>query len=100
VCHCVLWYIRTNFQGNLLPVSVLIMVKVKAVPLHAKHAHRGGRGIVLPILIFGTGRGLWSAPHPGCFTPGKETWYTLYRSWEWASGLDWIGVENLASTRV
>jgi hypothetical protein len=51
VCHCVLWYIGTNFQGHLLPVSVLIMVKVKAVPLHAKHAHRGGRGIVLLIML-------------------------------------------------
>ena len=24
-------------------------------------------------------RGGWSAPRPGRFTPGKETWYSLYR---------------------
>ena len=23
--------------------------------------------------------GVWSTPHPGRFTPGKETWYPLYR---------------------
>jgi len=60
-------------------MSVLILVKVKAVPLCAKQVQRGGRGIPLPILTFGAGRDLWSLPHLGCFTPGIETWYTLYR---------------------
>jgi len=23
--------------------------------------------------------GRWSMPHPNCFTPGKVTWYPLYR---------------------
>jgi len=81
-------------------MSVLILVKVKAAPLHAKQAQRGGTGIPLPILTFGARRDLWSLPHPGCFTPRKETWYTLYRRWGWASGLVWMGLENIASTRV
>ena len=36
------------FKGGLLPLSVLILVKVKAAPLHAKQVQMGGRGISLP----------------------------------------------------
>jgi hypothetical protein len=49
--------------------------KGKAVPLHAKHARRGGRGIAVPILIPNAGMS-WVVSHPS--TLRKETWYPLY----------------------
>jgi len=54
----------------------------------------------LPMLTFDAKRDLWSLPDRGCFTPGKETWYTLYRRWGWASGLVQLGLENIAFTTV
>ena len=41
--------------------------------------------------------GGWSTPCPGRFTPGKETWYWLYRT---LGGWVWTGMENLALTRI
>ena len=39
-------------------------------------AQRGRRGISVPWCWM---EGGWSMPRPGCFTPGKETRYPLYR---------------------
>jgi len=42
----------------------------------------------------------WLMPHPGRFTPRKETWYPLYRRlfrpWDWSG---WVG-KILTPTRV
>jgi len=40
---------------------------------------RKSTGIALLFLPLGARWGDWSTPRPGRFTPGKETWYPLYR---------------------
>ena len=42
----------------------------------------------------------WSAPHPGRFTPGKETRYPLYRRLGGPPGPVWTGTENLSPTGI
>jgi len=51
----------------------------QAVPLYAKQAQRGGRGIALPPVDFGARRVWVNTVHPGCFTSRKETGYSFYR---------------------
>ena len=51
----------------------------KAVPLHSKQVQRGGTHIALAILDTSARECGWLATRPGCFTPGKETRYPLYR---------------------
>jgi len=51
---------------------------VQAVPLHVMKAQSGGRGMALPKLNPGSGRGGWSAPCPGFFAAGMETQNPLH----------------------
>ena len=64
-----------------------LSLMVKTVLLHAKQAQRADGGTALTILHPGT-RGGWSLPHSDCFTPWKDTWYSLYRTlggpWDWS----------------
>jgi hypothetical protein len=53
--------------------------KVKVTLEQATKAQRGSRGIALLSLTPALDEGGWSTPRPGRFTPGKETWYPLYR---------------------
>jgi len=39
--------------------------------------------------------GGWSMPCPARFHPGKEIWYSLYRTLGGVTGPVWIGAENL-----
>ena len=41
----------------------------------------------------------WSTPHPGCFTPGKDTVHTVLED-GWATGPVWTGAENLVITGI
>lgn len=50
----------------------------KAVPEHAKQAHRVGRAIDLSILNLGAGRG-WVVNSTPWFYPSNDTGYPLYR---------------------
>lgn len=61
-------------------------------------AQRESTGIALPIFKPGIRVGGCLRQCLSHFTPReKETWYPLYK---WASGLVWIGLENLAPTGV
>ena len=42
-------------------------------------AQRGGRSLALPIYNLGVGRGVWSMPHPGHFSPRWEKQCPFYR---------------------
>jgi hypothetical protein len=55
---------------------------------------KGCRVIALLILDFGAGRGGWSAPRPGCFTPGKHPVPILQEA-GWAPGPVWTCAKNL-----
>jgi hypothetical protein len=48
---------------------------------------------------FGARWGGWSTPRPGRLTPGKYP-VSIVSEGGWASGPDWSGAENLASTRI
>ena len=43
--------------------------------------------------------GGWSSPRPGRFTPAKDP-VRIVQEAGWAPGLVWMGVENLAPTRI
>jgi hypothetical protein len=60
--------------------------------------HRGGRGIALPILDLGAGRGWVLTLCPGCLTPRKEIQCPLQGA-GWALGSALIGLANLALSR-
>ena len=81
-------------------------VKVKCTLVQAlrlctgRTAHRRSRRIDLPFHDHGTRRG-WGVsvtPRP-LFTPGKVPVFIVQES-EWAPGLVWTGVENLAPTGI
>jgi hypothetical protein len=63
-------------------------------------AHRGSRGIALPFLDHGTGRG-WGVrvTPPPLFTPGKDP-VPIIQEAGWAPGPVWAGAENLAPTGI
>ena len=42
-------------------------------------AERGSKSILISSLTSALDGGGWSASHPDCFTPGKGTFYPLYR---------------------
>ena len=69
--------------------------RVTAVPLHAKQALSGGRGIALPILDLGVRRGWVVSTMPRLV-------YSMERDpvAGWAMGPVWTGPEDLASTWV
>jgi len=84
-------YTIVNFL-NFLDASKLTR-KVKAVPLRVKQALSGGRGITLPILYSGAGR--------GCVVSAKpRPVYSVERDpvAGWVMGPVWTVPENLAST--
>jgi hypothetical protein len=56
---------------------------------------RGSRDIALLFFDLGAGRGKWSAPRPGRFTPGKEP-VPLVQEAGWAPGPVWTCAKNLA----
>jgi hypothetical protein len=58
-------------------------------------AQRVDRGIALTFHDLGTRRGGWSAPRPGCFTPGKDP-IPIVQEAGWAPGPVWMCVKNLA----
>jgi hypothetical protein len=63
-------------------------------------AHRGSRGVALPLLDHDTRRG-WGVsvtPRP-LFTPGKDPVPILQEA-GWAPGPVWTGAENLAPARI
>jgi hypothetical protein len=76
---------------------MLVMLKVKAVPLHAKQAQRGGRGIALPIINFGARRGWVVSATPQLLYPLERDPVHILHVAGWASGLD---LKNLDPTRV
>jgi hypothetical protein len=51
----------------------LVKVKVKVTLEQVTKAHRGNRGIALIFFNLGARWGGRSTPHPGRYTPGKET---------------------------
>jgi hypothetical protein len=53
-----------------------------------------------PSLTLTLNRGGWLTPRPGHFTPGKETWYSLYRRLGGPPEPVWTGAENLAPTGI
>jgi hypothetical protein len=55
------------------------------------------RGIAVLSLTLALSGGGWSPPHLGRFTHRRKTWYPLCRRLD---GPVWLGVENLASTRI
>jgi len=63
---------------------VLAKVKIKYTLIQAlrlctsRMAHSGSRGVALLFLNHDTGRGEWSASHPGRFLPPRKTQYPLY----------------------
>jgi hypothetical protein len=63
-----LW--RWVFNLPALPLHP-VKVKGKGTPNRPEGPY-GGRGIALLFLDLGTRRGMWSAPRPGRFTPGKD----------------------------
>jgi len=66
----------------------------------AMRVQRGSRSISLLFLslTLALDGGAWSTPHPGHFTPGKETLVLIVQEAVWAPGSVRMGVENLAST--
>jgi hypothetical protein len=60
---------------------------------------RGSRGAALFFLDLSAIRGGWSAPRPGCFTPGKDP-VPLVQENRWAPGPVWTCVKNLAPTGI
>jgi hypothetical protein len=46
--------------------------KGKGCLLLAREAHRGGRGIAVPILSLSARRRGWLTPHPGHSAPGRD----------------------------
>ena len=67
----------------LLLLLLLIPILVKIGEVHPRTGHEGTKGAVevwiYSFFILGAGWGGWSSPRSGCFTPGKETRYPLYR---------------------
>jgi hypothetical protein len=63
-------------------------------------AHRGSRGIVVPIHDHGSRRGVRGQRHaPAILYPGKDP-VPIVQEAGWAPGLVWTGAENLASTGI
>jgi hypothetical protein len=83
-----------------------LLVKVKCNLVQAlrlctsRTAHRGSRGIALLFHDYGNSRG-WGVNFTSrpLFTPGKDP-VLIVQEAEWAPGLVWTGVENLASTGI
>ena len=70
-----------------------------AVPLHAKQAHRGSRGVAFCIFDLSTKRVGWSVPHPGHFISRKQTGTDCTGGWLGLRvGLG--GSKSLASTSI
>ena len=76
------------FQIGTPTCGFTIEVKVKLTLEQATKAQRGRRDITLSLTSAIDGGGLLM-PHPGCFTPGKETQYPLYRRLGGSQG--WTG---------
>jgi hypothetical protein len=58
---------------------------------------RRSRGILYSVALDAVG---WSTPCPGHFTPQKRYLVPFVQEAEWAPGLVWTGVENLAATGI
>jgi hypothetical protein len=85
-----------------LNVTIVKVKKIKAVPLHAKQAEMGGRGIAVPILDHDIRRG-WvvsATPYPIYPLPQEKDLVPIVQEAVWASGPVWMGLQNLAPTRV
>jgi hypothetical protein len=75
ICH--------HFQA----ILQVLKVKSKVLPTTGHEGLEGEQrhssSLSLTLALDGDG---WSMPHPGCFTPGKEPLYPLYRRLGWNRG--------------
>jgi hypothetical protein len=80
------------------PICTASGVKGKGHPLTGHEGRRGSRGIAVLILDLGDRRGVWSAPRPGRFTPGKDPVPTVQEAgWAlvlWCSVLQCSGLAS------
>ena len=79
------WYTLYMFFSSSQHKEKVKCTLVQALRLcTGRTAHRGCRGIVLPLLDYGTRRGEGSESRPGRSLPPTKTQYPLYR---WLGGL-------------
>jgi hypothetical protein len=95
-CSCLL-LIYSAF-GQKFHIPIICKVKVK-VPRNRPESADGGRGIALLFLDLSARRGWWSAPHPSCFTPGKDP-VPIVQEAVWAPGPVWTCAKVLAPTGI
>jgi hypothetical protein len=72
----------------------------KGHPITGYQVTRGG--VEVQLYLFSTsalGRGGWSVPHSGRFTPGKDP-VPIVQEAEWAPGPVWTCAKNLAATGI